>query len=156
MILLRFILRTCRGLMLLTTLTALLSGACNAGLIWLVNEALNRANLATTALVWAFVALGVGKLVTNYVSQVVLVSFTQGAIAELRWRPNPEGGIVGYHVYKLEGTWNVARVTAASRKPMRPCSFQRAHNGPKAVQPINPSTPTIIDHLMTRLMSASL
>jgi putative ATP-binding cassette transporter len=84
MILVRFILRTCRSLMVLTTVTALLSGACNAGLIWLVNKALNRTDFATAALIWGFIALGIGKLVTNFISQVVLVSFTQGAIAELR------------------------------------------------------------------------
>src|SRR6266404_6016404 len=37
MSLVKFIWRTCRGMMLLTTLTALLSGACNAGLIALVS-----------------------------------------------------------------------------------------------------------------------
>ena len=84
MILLKFILRTCRGMMLVTTLTALLSGACNAGLVALVNTALTRAGSTTSVLMWAFVALGLGKLVTNFVSQVVLASFSQGAIAELR------------------------------------------------------------------------
>src|SRR5262249_16860395 len=35
----------------------------------------------------------------------------KGAMAELKWAANPEKGIAGYHVYKLEGTGNVARVT---------------------------------------------
>lgn len=84
MILLKFILRTCRGMMLLTTLTALLSGACNAGLIALLNTALSRPRVATGALIWAFIALGLGKVLTNFISQAVLVGFTQGAIARLR------------------------------------------------------------------------
>ena len=71
-------------MMLLTTITALLSGACNAGLIALVNMALTRLGPTTAALIWAFIALGVGKVISNLVSQVVLVSFSQGAIAELR------------------------------------------------------------------------
>src|SRR5262249_26044217 len=35
----------------------------------------------------------------------------KGATAELKWSANPEKGIVGYHVYKLEGTWNIVRLT---------------------------------------------
>ncbi len=84
MILLKFILRTCRGMMVVTTLTALLSGACNAGLLAFVNRALNQKQTALTAVMWAFIALGLGKLVTNFISQVLLASFSQGAIAELR------------------------------------------------------------------------
>lgn len=34
-----------------------------------------------------------------------------GANAELRWDANPEKGIAGYRVYKLEGTWNITRLT---------------------------------------------
>jgi putative ATP-binding cassette transporter len=69
-------------MMLITTVTALLSGACNAGLIALVNTALARPS--TRALVWAFVALGLGKVVTNFISQAMLASFSQNAISELR------------------------------------------------------------------------
>ena len=36
----KFIWRTCRGMMVITTGTALLSGACNLGLIALVSAAL--------------------------------------------------------------------------------------------------------------------
>ena len=84
MTLLKFILRSCRGMMMLTTLTALLSGACNAGLIALVNSALTQASPAVKLLVWGFVALGIGKVITNFVSQVLLANFSQTAIAELR------------------------------------------------------------------------
>src|SRR5215216_2430995 len=84
MILLTFIWRHCRAMMLLTTLTALLSGACNAALIALVNTALTRSTSVATAIIWAFVAVGVGKVVSNFISQIMLASFSQGAIAELR------------------------------------------------------------------------
>src|SRR5688572_5927621 len=84
MTLLKFILRTCRGWMLLTTIVALLSGACNAGLIALVNTALTQNGATATWLVWAFIALGLGKVITNFLSQVMLARFSQGAIAELR------------------------------------------------------------------------
>ena len=82
--LMKFILRTCRGMMLVTTLTALLSGACNAGLVAFVNIALTHEHSTGSAIMWAFIALGLGKLITNFISQVVLASFSQKAIAELR------------------------------------------------------------------------
>jgi len=84
MMLLRFLGRTCGGLMVWTSLTALASGACNAALVGLVSSALTRNQRATSALIWAFIALGLGKVATNLVSQVVLARFSQGAIARLR------------------------------------------------------------------------
>src|SRR6266850_5242086 len=69
---LKFIWRSCRGMMVLTTVTALLSGACNAGLMVLVSTALVNSESATRALIWAFVALGLGKVATNFVSQALL------------------------------------------------------------------------------------
>ncbi len=84
MTLLSFILRTCRGLVVATVGMALLSGACNTGLIALVNVALTRSGPATRGLIWAFVALGVGKVLSLFASQAVLAGFSQRAIAELR------------------------------------------------------------------------
>ena len=84
MILIKFILRTCRGRMVVTTLMALLSGACNAGLIALVNTALTSVGPAASVLIWTFVGMGMGKVLTNFVSQAMLASFSQGAIAQLR------------------------------------------------------------------------
>src|SRR5882762_4480180 len=84
MILLKFILRTCRGMMVMTTVMAVLSGACNAGLMALVTAALNRNGATSRVLMWAFIALGLGKVATNFASQVLLAKFSQGAIAELR------------------------------------------------------------------------
>jgi putative pyoverdin transport system ATP-binding/permease protein len=84
MTLLKFILRTCRGLVVATVGMALLSGACNAGLIALVNVALTRTGPASRGLVWAFVALGLGKVVSLFFSQAVLAGFSQKAVAELR------------------------------------------------------------------------
>lgn len=84
MILFNFILRKCRGMMIATTLAALLSGACNAGIIALVNEAINSSKVNQTWLIWAFVALGIGKIGTNYASQAMLASFSQRIIARLR------------------------------------------------------------------------
>jgi putative ATP-binding cassette transporter len=84
MMLFRFLFRNCRALMFWTTFTALLSGACNAGLVGFVSTALTRSSPATRAFIWGFIALGVGKVATNVVSQIVLARFSQGAIARLR------------------------------------------------------------------------
>jgi putative pyoverdin transport system ATP-binding/permease protein len=84
MTLLRFILRTCRGMMVLTTIAAVLSGACNAALIALVNTALHGSSYSQKVIIWAFVAMGLGKIGTNFMSQAMLARFSQGAIAELR------------------------------------------------------------------------
>jgi putative ATP-binding cassette transporter len=84
MTLFKFIWRTCRGMMLLTTALALISGACNAGLVALINTVLTKTGPTTAIIIWAFIAVGLGKLLTNFGSQVMLASFSQGAIADLR------------------------------------------------------------------------
>jgi putative pyoverdin transport system ATP-binding/permease protein len=84
MILIKFILRTCRGLVFATLGMALLSGACNAGLIALVNVALTKTGSTGKGLIWAFVGLGLGKVSSLFLSQAVLAGFSQKAVAELR------------------------------------------------------------------------
>ena len=71
-------------MIVLTVFTAILSGACNAGLIAAVNEALNRPGAVGGWLIAAFVALGLGRLASSYFSQVISVRFSQGTIAQLR------------------------------------------------------------------------
>jgi len=44
----------------------------------------------------------------------------KGATAELKWAANPEKRIAGYHVYKLEGTWNIVRLT---KQPVQATTF---------------------------------
>ena len=84
MTLFKFVLRTCKGMMIVTAIASLASGACNAGLIAMVNHVLNHLGPPTTFVVVGFLALGLGKVVTGYVSQVLLIKFSQGAIAQLR------------------------------------------------------------------------
>src|SRR5205809_792086 len=84
MILIKFMLRTCRGRMVLTTLLSVLSGACNAGLIVMVTAALKEKGIGAASLLGAFIALGLGKIATNFASQVMLVTFAQSAVADLR------------------------------------------------------------------------
>src|ERR1043165_2514884 len=81
---LKFIWRTCRGMIVLTTLAAFLSGACNAGLVALVTKELTNTGPTSRALLWGFIALGLGKVITNFISQALLARFSHGAIAQLR------------------------------------------------------------------------
>ncbi len=82
--LLCYLLRNARGMVVFTLVIALLGGACNAGLIALINQALNSGDLLAGALIWSFAALALGKLFSNLVSSVVLASYAQKAVARLR------------------------------------------------------------------------
>jgi putative ATP-binding cassette transporter len=79
-----YLLRNARGMLAFTTAAALLNGACNAGLIALINKALNRTDLLAGTLIWSFVAMAMGKLVSQFVSSVVLARYSQEAVAQLR------------------------------------------------------------------------
>ena len=82
--LLRFILRSCRGMSVLIVAAAIVSGACNAGLLAVVNMTLYHSGRVGGWIVGAFVALGLGRLATSYFSQMISVRFSQGTIALLR------------------------------------------------------------------------
>lgn len=85
MTLIRFFFRGSRSMMLCTIIAALLSGACNAGLIAMVNTALTHAGTnIPEVLIWCFVALGVGRLVTNFTAQITLAHFAQRNSANIR------------------------------------------------------------------------
>lgn len=85
MTLIRFFFRGSRSMMLCTVIAALLSGACNAGLIAMVNTALSHAGTnMPEVLIWSFVALGVGRLLTNFTAQMTLAHFAQRNSANIR------------------------------------------------------------------------
>ncbi|MDF3059735.1 MAG: cyclic peptide transporter [Rariglobus sp.] len=71
-------------MMIWTSFAALASGICNAGLIAMVNRVLNGTGTPGAALVWAFVALGIGRLGSNFLAQFALAHFAQSATANLR------------------------------------------------------------------------
>jgi hypothetical protein len=50
----------------------------------------------------------------------------EGEVAHLKWDASPEQATTGYHVYKLEGTWNIVRIT---NDPIRETAF--FHKGGK-------------------------
>jgi hypothetical protein len=56
-----------------------------------------------------------------------VVNREQGNVAEIKWTPNPEKGIVGYRLYKLEGTWKIIRLT---EDPIKATTFRHTSSGP--------------------------
>src|ERR1017187_4756920 len=84
MTLLRFLVRYSPAMVIWTSAAALLSGACSAGLIALINSALNRHGSPGKALVLGFAALGLGRILTNALAQVTLAHFSPATTARLR------------------------------------------------------------------------
>jgi putative ATP-binding cassette transporter len=82
--LLRFLFRYSPRIMVLAALTALVAGACNAGLIALVNAVLSGTLAPTTALITGFALLGVVRLLAHFLAQVTLTRFAQMSTANLR------------------------------------------------------------------------
>jgi putative pyoverdin transport system ATP-binding/permease protein len=108
--LIQFVWRTCRRPMLWMALAALLGGACNAGLIAAMNAAMHQAGPATTGIVIAFIALGIGRLLTSLLSQMMSVDFSQGAIADLR--RSLVRAILGAPLRQLEETGSARLIVA--------------------------------------------
>src|SRR5471032_1320282 len=84
MTLLRFLVRYSPAMVIWTSIAALLSGACNAGLIAMITSALNHRGSPGTALILGFAALGLGRILTNALAQVTLAHFSQSTTARLR------------------------------------------------------------------------
>jgi putative ATP-binding cassette transporter len=84
MTLLRFLVRYSPATVIWTSIAALFSGACSAGLIALINSALNHHGSPGTALVAAFCALGLFRILTNAIAQGTLARFSQETTARLR------------------------------------------------------------------------
>ncbi len=84
--LLHFLFQRCRRMLVITVITALASGACNAGLIALINHVLNdpERNRTYALMAGAFGLLVLGKLVSGFFSQLWLIRYSQQAIADLR------------------------------------------------------------------------
>jgi len=82
--LLTFLFRASRGVVVITIVAGMLSGACNAGLIALINRALHPAGVSTQRLVAIFVLIALTRMITNGVSQILMGRFSQKAVADLR------------------------------------------------------------------------
>jgi putative ATP-binding cassette transporter len=84
MTLLRFLVRYSPAMVVWTSVAALLSGACNTGLLVLITAALNRHGNIDAAMIVAFSALCLGRFLTNVFAQVSLSHFSQATTARLR------------------------------------------------------------------------
>jgi putative ATP-binding cassette transporter len=82
--LIKFVFQSWRGTMVIMAAAAVLSGACNAGLIAIVNRSLMAPERTPLVFLVAFAALGLGRLLTSVFSQLVSVRFSECAIAKLR------------------------------------------------------------------------
>src|SRR5436190_13027218 len=82
--LIRFFFRGAPTLMVCCFAAALLSGACNAGLIAMVNTVLAHQGSPAQWMLWCFIALGAGRLLTNFIAQITLAHFSQRSSARLR------------------------------------------------------------------------
>ena len=82
--LIRFFFRGSRSMMGWTLLAALLSGMCNVGLMSMVTKLLAEVANVATWLMWAFLALAAGRLLTNFVAQVMLAHYSQRNCVNLR------------------------------------------------------------------------
>lgn len=65
-------------------LAGLLNGASTAGLIALINAALNNVTNLQAVLPWGFTVLGILLLLTHFASQVLLVQAAQQAVSQMR------------------------------------------------------------------------
>ena len=73
-------------MMVATLLAALLSGACNVGLMSMVTKVLGESQAGQMAqwLIWGFLALAAGRLISNFVAQVMLAHYSQQNCVNLR------------------------------------------------------------------------
>jgi putative pyoverdin transport system ATP-binding/permease protein len=79
----RFLLQHSRGLAIMMLSAGVLSGIFSAGVLAFISRALNSGATVPDYVVLGFVALAVGKIVTNLVAQLLLVRFSQGTVLEL-------------------------------------------------------------------------
>ena len=80
----KFLLRNSKGSVVLITLIGIVGGLCNAGMIALINTALTSRDISPVALMGSFVGLCLMTLITNVISQLLLLRLSQGAVFELR------------------------------------------------------------------------
>jgi len=79
-----FLRRTAPGVLLLSIMVGIISGAASTGLIALIHGALQSQTVGWTGQVWAFMGLCLVTLVAGVASKVILINIAQGAIFRLR------------------------------------------------------------------------
>jgi putative pyoverdin transport system ATP-binding/permease protein len=82
----KFILRNSSAALLFVAFAGIVGGICGAGLIMLIHITLRFEKGSGTTMLYAFAGVCILLLVTNIVSQVLLLRISQGAIFDLRMR----------------------------------------------------------------------
>ena len=80
---LQFLLRGARTMMVLMVFTGLLAGLSSVGLLAVINKLINGAGATSQIFAVAFIGLAVLKVLSNYLSQLLLVTFAQETILNL-------------------------------------------------------------------------
>lgn len=78
-----FLLRDARAMMVLMVLTGLLAGLSSVGLLAVINKLINGAGSVSDGFAVAFIGLALLKVGSNYLSQLLLVTFAQKTILKL-------------------------------------------------------------------------
>ncbi|HAP38375.1 MAG TPA: ABC transporter ATP-binding protein [Nitrospira sp.] len=78
-----FLLRDARTMMVLMVLTGLLAGLSSVGLLAVINKLINGAGTTADGFAVAFIGLALLKVSSNYLSQLLLVTFAQKTILRL-------------------------------------------------------------------------
>ena len=112
-----FLLRGARTMMVLMVLTGLLAGLASVGLLAVINKLINGAGSSSELFAAAFIGLAVLKVVSNYLSQLLLVKFAQETILnlgmDLCWK------VVRAPYRALEGRSPAAALAIAQREAIR-------------------------------------
>lgn len=82
--LIRFFFRGSRTMMTWTLAAALLSGACNVGLMSMVTTVIGQTANPASWMLWAFLGLAAGRLITNFIAQWMLAHYSQQNCVNLR------------------------------------------------------------------------
>lgn len=82
--LIRFFFRGSRTMMVWTLAAAVLSGACNVGLMSMVTRVLAETGSPLEWMLWLFLGLAVGRLITNFFAQLMLAHYSQRNCVNLR------------------------------------------------------------------------
>ena len=84
--LIQFLLRTFRSTVILAVAVGLIAGMSGAGLIALINIRLSKAEMSGRGLAWSYAGMAVIVLITNIVSQLLLIRLAQATSFDLRMR----------------------------------------------------------------------
>lgn len=80
----KFIIRNSSGVMVFIALSGIAGGLCNAGVIALIHASMNAGAERNPNLVWAYAGMCVLVLVSNIISQILLLKVSQRVIFNMR------------------------------------------------------------------------